>query len=86
MPRALSVIQSKVGADDRADFRFRAMRARTHYAAAGCQYWVFESDAEGGGTYLEFIEAPDGETLRMARRLAPGGHENAPTYTEIPLT
>jgi hypothetical protein len=85
MPRALSMIQTKVEAGDRADFRFRAMRAKAHYASTGCNYWVFESDSDAG-TYIEFIEAPDGATLRTARRLAPGGHENAGTYTEIPLT
>jgi hypothetical protein len=85
VPRALSIRQAKVVGDDRADFRFQAMRARAHYASAGCRYWLFESDAEAG-TFVEFVEAPDGETLRLARRLAPGGEENAPTYTEIPLT
>jgi hypothetical protein len=85
VPRALSMTQSKVSADDRADFRFRAMRARTHYSAAGCNYWLFESDADAG-TYVEFIEGPDGETLRRARRMAPGADESAPTFTEIPLT
>lgn len=85
MPRALSVRQAKVAPDDRADFRFQAIRARAHYASSGCHYWLFESDTEFGA-FLEFVEAPDGETLRLARRLAPGGGEDAPTFTEIPLT
>ncbi len=85
MPRALSIRQTKVAPDDRADFRFQAMRARAHYASSGCNYWVFESDAESGA-FVEFIEAPDGETLRLARRLAPGGGEDTPTFTEIQLT
>ena len=85
MPRALALRETKIAAEDRADYRFQAMRARAHFAASGCHYWLFESDAEVG-TFLEFIEGPDGETLRLARRLAPGGSEVSPTYTEIPLS
>lgn len=85
MPRALAIIDTRVAEAERGDFRFRATRARTHYAASGCHYWLFESDAESG-RYIEFVEAPDGETLRLARRLAPGASAGAPTYTEIPLT
>ena len=85
MPRALSISQSKVAPDGRADFRFQAMRARNHYVSAGCHYWLFESDADEG-TFVQFVEAPDGETLRLARRLAPGGADVAPTFTEIPLS
>jgi hypothetical protein len=66
-------------------FRGRAARSKAHYAAAGCNYWLFEEDG-APGSYVEFVEAPDRETLLAARRAAPSQRAAAPTFTEVRLT
>lgn len=69
MPRALSMQRSVVTPGDREKF-FERMRSReSHYASAGCQFWVFE-EAALSGAFIEFTEAPDVATLRRAHASA----------------
>lgn len=76
MPRALTAEWHQVEAADRAA-AIAVWRTRRHrIAAAGCHYWVFASTRPG--TYLEFIEARDQETLARARAEA-----GLPAATEI---
>jgi len=86
MPRALSLRQSRVPAVDRDRFRARARETQAHYAAAGCNYWVFEARAVAGA-YVEFFEAPDAEILMQAHRGAADPTVSASTlYVQVELS
>jgi hypothetical protein len=69
MARVLSMQRTVVPPADREHFRERAMARAAHYAASGCQYWVFEEIALPGA-FVEFTEARDAETLRAAHASA----------------
>lgn len=70
MPRALTLQRSIVPANDRKKFLDKLGKRHSYYAAAKCTHWVFE-EADLPGAFIEFIEAPDGETLAQALAEAP---------------
>ncbi len=71
MPRWLTLQRSIVPAGDRKKFMERLRARRAYYAEAKCGFWIFE---ESGlpGALIEFVEAPDRETLESALAGAPG--------------
>ncbi|MBM3908826.1 MAG: hypothetical protein FJ363_12230 [Gemmatimonadetes bacterium] len=69
MARVLSMQRTVVPPAEREAFRARATARAAHYAAAGCQYWVFE-EIELPGAFVEFTEARDAEMLRAAHASA----------------
>jgi hypothetical protein len=85
MPRALSMQRTVVPPADRAKFHERARARAAHYAAAGCQYWIFEETALAGA-FIEFTEARDADTLRAAHAAAPEPPiDPARIYTQVEL-
>lgn len=70
MPRWLTLQRSIVPAGDRKKFMERLRARRAYYAEAKCGFWIFE---ESGlpGALIEFVEAPDRETLESALAGAP---------------
>jgi hypothetical protein len=81
--RALAMRHTAVPTGEREAFRKRADAARSHYAQAGCKYWVFEDD-ELPGAYVEFFEAPDKATLVRAHSTSK--HAPSRLYVEVDLT
>ena len=78
--------QTVVPAGDRDEFREKAGRARAHYTARGCHYWLFE-EATLPGAYVEFFEANDRDTLLKAHSDAPQPIlESARMYVEVELS
>jgi hypothetical protein len=70
---------------ERAQFRERAGKARAHYLAAGCRYWLFE-ETDLPGAYVEFFEAESPDALRRAHRDAPDAVFDATRlYLEVPV-
>ena len=70
VPRWLTLHRSIVPAGDRKKFMERLRERRAYYEQAKCTFWVFE---ESGlpGALIEFVEAPDRETLQSALDGAP---------------
>ncbi len=70
MPRWLTLQRSIVPAGERKSFMERLRARRAYYAEAKCGFWIFE---ESGlpGALIEFVEAPDRETLQSALAGAP---------------
>ena len=70
MPRWLTLQRSIVPAGDRTKFMARLRARRAYYAEAKCGFWIFE---ESGlpGALIEFVEAPDRDTLESALAGAP---------------
>lgn len=66
MARALTAEWSHAGEQGRAAFLQRASARRDALRSLDCNYWVFEKGAEPG-TFLEFMETRDPESLRVAR-------------------
>ena len=70
----------------RAQYLEHLKQRRAHYATANVNFWVFE---EGGrsGSFLEFTEAKDVETLTGASSRAPGVTAGIPRiYHEVEIT
>ncbi|MEO7040398.1 MAG: hypothetical protein ABI446_14100 [Gemmatimonadaceae bacterium] len=70
MSRWLTLQRSIVPSGDRKKFMERLQARRAYYKDASCGFWVFE---ESGlpGALIEFVEAPDRETLESALAGAP---------------
>jgi hypothetical protein len=70
VPRWLTLQRSIVPAGDRKKFMERLRARRAYYAEAKCGFWIFE---ESGlpGALIEFVEAPDRQTLESALAGAP---------------
>ena len=70
MPRWLTLQRSIVPAGERKRFMERLRARRSYYEEAKCGFWIFE---ESGlpGALIEFVEAPDRETLESALAGAP---------------
>src|SRR5689334_20846636 len=62
MARALSVHRTLVTPGERERFLERMARKQEHYTRAKCHFWLFE-EASLPGAFLEFVEAPDEDTL-----------------------
>ena len=86
MARVLSMQRTVVPPGDREAFRERARARAAHYAAAGCQYWVFEEIALPGA-FVEFTEAGDAGRLRAAHAAAADPPlDPARVYAQVDLT
>jgi len=84
--RAITMRHTIVPVGSRDEFREQAVRARSHYAAAGCHYWLFE-EASLPGAYVEFFESDDPEKLQRAHGSAPDPiSESARMYLEVQLS
>lgn len=81
MKRVLTMAQHTLAANELADFYDIARRRRAYFEAAGCRYWVFEQRT-APGTFVEFAEGPDVDTLAAALR----AHSDAfdgPIFSEV---
>lgn len=84
MPRALTVVRSKVSRHER-DAYFAALRERRdRLRASQCNFWVYEDPGEPG-LFIEFTEARDPDTLAAAHA-AVAESEPAPILTEVDLS
>lgn len=85
MARALSVQRTLVTPGERERFFERMKRKQQHYSRAKCHFWVFE-EASLPGAFLEFVEAPDADTLARAHAAAPDpALDPARIYREVEL-
>jgi hypothetical protein len=85
MPRALTIVRSKVSRHER-DTYFAALRDRkARLRAAECNFWVYE-DPGDPGLFIEFTEARDAETLVAARAAVDDSEATAPILTEVELS
>ena len=83
MARALTVQRTLVTPNERWRFYERMKRKQQHYTRSKCQFWVFE-EASLPGAFLEFVEAPDAQTLARAHAAAPEpALDPARIYTEV---
>ncbi len=62
----------------------RLAARRDHYLGARCHYWVFE-EAGRAGSFIEFIEAADADTLGAALAGAPDPMTGARVYHELEM-
>jgi hypothetical protein len=86
MARALSVHRTLVTPGDRERFFERMKRKQQHYSRSKCRFWVFE-EASLPGAFLEFVEAPDEDTLARAHAAAPDpALDPARIYCEVELS
>ena len=86
MARALSVQRTLVTPGERERFFERMKRKHQHYSRCKCHFWVFE-EASLPGAFLEFVEAPDEETLSRAHASAPDpALDPARIYREVELS
>jgi hypothetical protein len=86
MARALSVQRTLVTPGEREKFFERMKRKQQHYARSKCHFWVFE-EANLPGAFLEFVEAPDTQSLARAHATAPDpAIDPARIYREVELT
>ena len=69
MGRALTLQRSIVPLGDRKRYLERLSTRKALYAKANCRFWVFE-ETDLAGAFIEFIEAPDGETLSRGLQTA----------------
>jgi hypothetical protein len=84
MPRALTIVRTKVSEYERATYLDGVRRRRAHYRAAKCSLWVFE-DPTDPGLFVEFAEAGDADTLASARSADDEGGPSAPILMEVEL-
>lgn len=85
MPRALTIVRSKVAPHDR-DAYFAGLRERrARLRAAACNFWVYEDPGEPG-LFVEFTEARDADTLIAARAAESDPDASAPVLTEVELS
>ena len=86
MSRALSVQRTLVTPGEREKFFERMQRKQQHYSRLKCHFWVFE-EASLPGAFLEFVEAPDADTLARAHAAAPDpALDPARIYREVELS
>jgi hypothetical protein len=64
------VQRTLVTPQERDRFFERMKRKQEHYQRAQCHFWVFE-EASLPGAFLEFVEAPDADTLARAHAASP---------------
>lgn len=76
------MLQHTLSADELADFYDTARRRRAYFEAAGCRYWVFEQRT-APGTFVEFAEGPDVDTLAAALRAHAGDAFDGPIFSEV---
>jgi len=85
MPRALTIVRSKVSRHER-DAYFAGLRdRRDRLRAARCNFWVYE-DPGDPGLFIEFTEARDADTLVAAHAAVTDAETTAPILTEVDLS
>ena len=85
MPRALTIVRSKVSRHER-DAYFTALRERRErLRAAHCNFWVYEDPGEPG-LFIEFTEARDADTLLAAHAATEDAEASSPILTEVDLS
>lgn len=82
MPRVLAMTQRTLDAAELSDFYDTVRLRKVYFEAAGCRYWIFEQRT-APGTFLEFAEAPDADTLAKALRAQPADTFNGPLFSEV---
>ena len=82
MPRALAVGRVSIPAAERGGYLAEARRRRDALREAGCSCWLFE-DPEQPGSFTEFVEAGDPQTVADALRRA--GLPASPILREVEL-
>lgn len=83
--RALTMQRTLVLPPQRKTFFERLSKKKRYYAEANCRFWVFE-EAGLPGAFLEFIEAPDSDTLAQAQASAPHPLlDPGRVYTEVEI-
>ncbi len=70
MARALTIQRTTVTASERDRYFERLRACSSHYKAANCRFWVCEERALTGA-FIEFTEADDEATLKVAHASAP---------------
>lgn len=65
MPRALTIERTAVPSSDRERYLDSIRAKAAHFRAAHCRFWVYE-DAEVRGSFIEFAEGENEETLGIA--------------------
>jgi hypothetical protein len=85
VPRALTLHRTIVTPADRERFLARARELQSYYQSHACRYWVFE-EADLGGAFIEFAEAPDVAALVAAHAANPDSFPDpARIYREVAL-
>lgn len=85
MPRALTIVRSKVSRHEREAY-FAALRdRRDRLRASQCNFWVYEDTGEPG-LFIEFTEARDADTLIAARSAVSDSEATAQILTEVELS
>lgn len=74
--------QHTVSDGEIAEFYDTARRRRAYFEAAGCRYWVFEQNT-APGTFVEFAEGPDVDTLAAALRAHAADAFDGPILSEV---
>ena len=85
MPRALTIVRSKVARHER-DAYFAGLRERRdRLRAAQCNFWVYQDPGEPG-LFIEFTEARDTDTLAAAHAVVADVETPPPILTEVDLS
>ena len=85
MPRALTIVRSKVARHER-DVYFAGLRdRRDRLRTAQCNFWVYE-DPGDPALFIEFTEARDADTLAAAHVAVAECDASAPILTEVDLS
>jgi hypothetical protein len=74
--------QRSIDAAELTDFYDMIRLRRLYFEAAGCRYWVFQ-ERGAPGTFIEFAEGPDMNTIAAALRSQSGNAFDGPMYTEV---
>ncbi len=70
MGRALTIQRTTVPASERERYFERLRASSKYYQAANCRFWVCE-ERSLTGAFIEFTEADDEATLKVAHESAP---------------
>jgi hypothetical protein len=76
------MMQRTLGGAELSDFYDIARHRRAYFEAAGCHYWVFEQNS-APGTFVEFAEGPNAETLAAALRAQSVDAFDGPIFSEV---
>ena len=85
MARLLTIHRAIVTLSERQRYLEKLKSRKAHYAAAGCNFWVFE-EVGLPGAFIEFTEATESKKLGDAHKSAPEGILDATRrYKEVEL-
>lgn len=87
MPHALTIQRRAVRSADRESYMVSLRARAAHFRAANCRFWVYE-DAEVRGSFVEFAEGDDEETLGRAYMTMSDGESRRSSlslYNEVEL-